>query len=108
MSETVKTACCDEPQTTCFAALVLSGANFGPALALAVAKHQSRDSSAALDIFFQLVCGADYRAELESAIPGAPEAAAAHASTFLDIGDARDSIGDLPRFGHRTQMFCGG
>jgi hypothetical protein len=106
MSETVKTACCDEPQTTCFAAERREfRSRFGAGRR---ETPVARQLSSARYFFFQLVCGADYRAELESAIPGAPEAAAAHASTFLDIGDARDSIGDLPRFGHRTQMFCGG
>jgi pimeloyl-ACP methyl ester carboxylesterase len=65
--------------------MVPSGANFGPALVPAVAKYQSRDNSGALDIFLKLVCGADYRAELERVFPGALEAAAADADTFFEI-----------------------
>jgi hypothetical protein len=38
-----------------------------------------------IDIFLKLVCGANYRAELERVIPDALEAAAADASTFFAI-----------------------
>jgi pimeloyl-ACP methyl ester carboxylesterase len=68
-----------------FVGMVPSGANFVPALAPAVAKYQSRDNLGALDIFLKLVCGADYRVELERAFPGALEAAAADVATFFEI-----------------------
>jgi pimeloyl-ACP methyl ester carboxylesterase len=68
-----------------FVGMVPSGANFGAALAPALAKYQAGDNSGAIDIFLRLVCGASYRPELERVIPGALEAAAVDASTFFEL-----------------------
>jgi hypothetical protein len=58
----VHTLSLDEPALV---SMVPSGTGFAPALAPAVAKYQSHNNLEAVDIFLRLVCGADYRKELE-------------------------------------------
>jgi pimeloyl-ACP methyl ester carboxylesterase len=65
--------------------MVPSGANFAAALTPAFARYQAGDNRGAIDSFLRLVCGVNYRAELERVIPGALAAAAADASTFFEI-----------------------
>jgi pimeloyl-ACP methyl ester carboxylesterase len=65
--------------------LVPSGANFGPAIAPAMAKYHSGDGIGALEILLKLLCGADSRAELEHVLPGALKQAGVDAATCFDI-----------------------
>jgi pimeloyl-ACP methyl ester carboxylesterase len=54
-------------------------------LAPLVELYRSGDPRAAVDAFMELVGGADWRVEVEKALPGAPEQAYRDAATFFEV-----------------------
>jgi hypothetical protein len=55
----------------------------GPFGAEAIGRYQAGDKAGAIDAWMRGVCGPDYRAVLDRAIPGAVEQAVADADTFF-------------------------
>ena len=50
-----------------------------------IAKYRSGDARGAVDSFMALVCGSDWRAEVQRTVPGGPEQAERDAATFFDV-----------------------
>jgi 3-oxoadipate enol-lactonase len=65
-----------------------------PQVPQAIDRYRAGDVAGAVDLFLQGTCGADYRAALEAAVPGAVDQAVADAETFFTL--------ELPALRHWT------
>jgi pimeloyl-ACP methyl ester carboxylesterase len=70
-----------EPASSGFLAPEAAAAAMAPLLTM----YRDEGAEAAMDQFLRLVCGADYRAVLERAVPGAFDDAAATAVQFFEV-----------------------
>ena len=73
----------DAVQSLALLEAVVMAVPSSPLVPQALERYRAGDAAGAVDLFLRGTCGADYRAALAAAVPGAVEQAVADAATFF-------------------------